>query len=116
MANAAILPSFLWDMESRMRAIAVREYDKLAASNQWRTCAKQMPLTSKRERITWLLSTAMIEYVNRRGGEVTFEDMVSAATEIDYKAATAGLKLNRFQMSDVANGVPGGEALQIASK
>ena len=110
-----VLPSFVHDLESNMRAITERAYDRLTANLWWNRVAKSTTLVSKKEVLTWLLDTAQIEYVNRLGGEVMFDSLVSASHSLEYKAATAGLTLNRFQMTDVVNGLPGGEAMDIAA-
>lgn len=110
-----VLSAFVHDLESNMRAVTERAYDRLTSGLWWPRLAKETRLTSKRDVLTWLLDTAQIEYVNRLGGEVQFDDLVSQTHSIEYKAATAGLKLNRYQMSDVVNGVPGGEAMDLAA-
>jgi phage major head subunit gpT-like protein len=98
-----------------MRAISDPAYTRLASNTWWQRVAKETQLTAKKETLAWLLDTAQIEYVNRLGGEVQFDDMVSQLHSIEYKAATAGLKLNRYQMLDVKNGIPGGEAMDLAN-
>lgn len=95
-----LTPEFLTDLESRMRVITEAEYGALAKQVFWQQLAKETSSTSKRERLIWLLDTAKIEYVNRLGGEVEFDDILSDTTEFVVKAATAGLKLNRFQLED----------------
>jgi phage major head subunit gpT-like protein len=95
-----LTPSFLMDLEKRMRIIASREYDRLNSNLYWTKLAKETTMTGKSERLIWLLDTAKIEYVSRLGGEVTFEDLLTNTTEYTAKAATAGLTLNRFQLDD----------------
>lgn len=95
-----ISQSFTFDLESNMRIVAAREYERLEANLYWQRVAKEMPTQAKKERISWLLDSAKIQYVNRLGGEVDFEDIVSQTTEFQYQAATAGLTLNRFQLED----------------
>jgi phage major head subunit gpT-like protein len=109
-----VFSSFVHDLESNMRAITERAYDSLASKIWWPRVAKETPLVSKKDVLVWLLDTAQIEYVNRLGGEVTFDDLVSQQHSIEYKAATAGLKLNRYQMEDIVNGIPGGGAMDVA--
>lgn len=83
-----------------MRIAAARDYDRLNRNLYWTKLAKEAPSTGKSERLIWLLDSAKIEYVNRLGGEVPFDEIVSNTTEYEAKAATAGLTLNRFQLDD----------------
>jgi phage major head subunit gpT-like protein len=95
-----LTPRFLIDLETRMRIIANTEYSRLTSALWYKNAAKEMPMTGMRERLVWLLDTARIEYVNKFGGEITFEDILSNTVEYESKAATAGLKLNRAQLDD----------------
>lgn len=95
-----LTPSFLFDVERRMRIAASRDYDRMLAKMYWTKIAKEAPSTGRAERLIWLLDSAKIEYVSRLGGEVTFDDLISNTTEYEAKAATAGFKLNRFQLED----------------
>lgn len=110
-----VIPSFVHDIESNMRAITEHHYDRLNRDTWWRQVAKEMPLSAKKEVLTWLLDTAGIDYVNRLGGEIEFADMMAQTHSVTYKAATGGLKLNRYQLSDVVNGLPGGAAVDAAA-
>ena len=83
-----------------MKIVSARDYDRLNARMYWQQLAKEAPSTGRAERLIWLLDSAKIEYVSRLGAEVTFEDILSNTTEYEAKAATAGLKLNRFQLDD----------------
>lgn len=106
MSGQALTPSFLFDLESNMRTITANEYQRLADKTWWNKVAKTMPSGSKKERIVWLLDTAKIEYVNKLGGERTYEDILSHTTEFESGAATAGLRLHRNQFEDLdGNGV-----------
>jgi phage major head subunit gpT-like protein len=88
------------DVETRMRIVSTHEYDRLNALAIWPKIAKRAPMSGRKERLLWLLDTAQIEYVNRLGGEVQFEDILSNTVEYETKAATAGLRLNRFDLED----------------
>ncbi len=106
MFGAAFTPSFLFDLESNMRTISERQYQRLSSKTWWQSVAKRMPSGSKKERLTWLLETAKIEYVNKMGGEVNYEDILAQTTEFEQKAATAGLRLHKHQFEDLdGNGV-----------
>ena len=105
-----LTPSFLFDVERRMRIIANDEYNRLGDNLIWQRVAKELTSTGKSERLIWLLDTMKIQYQDRLGGSVEFEDMLSNTTEFTNKAATAGLMLNRFQLDDHDGG-----GLQIAT-
>ncbi len=96
-----LTPSFLWDLESNMRIITLREYDRLT-SNLWYTnLLKIGPKSeSKRERVIWMLDTARIKDTDH-GGHIPFEDLVSQTTEVEMKSAAAGLKLYKNDVEDM---------------
>jgi len=104
---AILTPSFTWDLESNMRLIAENAYNEILAKNWWANVAKETPLRSKRERFTWFLDTADIDYTGDRfGSTVEFEELATASTEISYQAATKGYRINRNQFEDLdGNGV-----------
>lgn len=101
-----ITPSFLFDLESNMRVIASREYERLLKNLWWDKVAKRMPSVAKKERINWLLDSARIQRTIKGGGQVPFEDIVALTTEYENENAAAGLKLKKEQLEDLdGNGV-----------
>lgn len=97
----ALTPSFLWDLESNMRTITSREYDRLNRNTWWRDVMKVGPKSgSKRERVTWLLDTARIKDTDK-GGRIIFEDIVSQTTEVEFTNAAAGLKIKKENFEDI---------------
>jgi hypothetical protein len=102
----AITPEFLFDLESNMRLVTSREYERLLKKLWWRTICKEIPSGAKKERISWLLDSAKISRTTRSGGQVKFEDIVSRTTEYENENAAAGLKLKKEQLEDLdGNGV-----------
>lgn len=103
---ATLTPSFLWDLESNMRVITSREYERLTSKLWWQRVAKTGPTSgSKRERVSWLLDTARIQKTGR-GGNIEFEDVVSSTTEVEHENAAAGLKVKKEQFEDLdGNGI-----------
>lgn len=99
-----LTPSYVMDIESRMRLVAATEYDRLSVNPVWTKLAKRMTGTGRREQLMWLLDTAKIEYVNRKGGEVAFETMLAHKHEYEHKAATNAFKINRFDLEDADAG------------
>jgi len=96
------------DLESRMRKITENEYVRLTASEHmwWDKVTRVIPSGSRREIITWVLSTAQLEDQGVMGGNIAFEDMSILETEFTPKTAGKGLKLRRQQFEDLdGNGV-----------
>lgn len=102
----AITPSFLYDLESNMRVITAREYERLNSKLWWQNVMKVMPKSgAKRERVTWLLDSARIQKTGK-GGNLEFEDIVSQTTEVEFENAAAGLKIKKEQFEDIdGNGI-----------
>lgn len=102
----AITPSFMWDLESNMRVISTREYDRLLSNLWWTQVCKVMPPSgAKKERVTWLLDSAKIEYAGH-GGSIEFNDIVSQTTEVTHRNANAGLRIKKEQFEDIdGNGI-----------
>jgi len=102
----ALTPSFMWDLESNMRVLALRDYDRLLKRQWWPKIMKEGPKSeSKKERVVWMLDTARIKDTGK-GGYIPFEDIVSQTTETEMSSAAAGLKMYRNQMEDLdGNGV-----------
>lgn len=103
-----LTPQFLFDLESNMRVISEREYERLVKNLWWTSVAKSMDSKAKKERINWLLDTAKIErpQASHGGGQAIFEDIVMQTTEYENENATAGLELKKEQLEDLdGNGV-----------
>jgi len=95
-----ITPQFVFDLESNMKVITAREFERLTRNLWWDKVAKRMPSSAKRERLAWLLDSAKIERTGRAGGRVPFEDIVATTTEFENEHAAAGLKLKKEQLED----------------
>jgi phage major head subunit gpT-like protein len=95
-----LTPTIVTDLETRIRVITEQSYDLLTRELWWQAVTKELSSVSKTEVVTWLLDSAVIEYVNRFGGEVEFADILAQTTNFTALAATAGLKLNRAQLED----------------
>jgi hypothetical protein len=102
----AVTPSFVMDLESRMRRISETDYLRITQKLYWDKLMKVIPSGSRREIITWILNTAHLEDQGQ-GGNIAFEDMVMLETEFTAKTAGKGLRLRRQQFEDLdGNGVP----------
>jgi len=106
----ALTPQFLFDFESRMQAITEDEYSRLLSNLWWSQIMKTMQSTSKKEMVAWLMSTAQIEDLGKKGGNMPFEDLVSNTTEFENRYAGAGLRLLRQQVEDTD-----GKGLELAA-
>lgn len=100
----AINSSFLFDVESRMQILTESAYSTLNKNLWWDKIAKRRTSGSRKEIVTWLLSTAMIRSAGKKGGNITFDDIVSQYTEFENVDAAAGLKLKVQQLSDSDGG------------
>lgn len=100
----ALTVSWLHDFESNMRQIQENEYLRLASNLWWPRFMRTVPSKSRRELVSWLLTTAKIEDVGSAGGQMIFEDLVQKYAEFENSNAVAGLKLKRQQMEDLDGG------------
>lgn len=107
----ALTPEFLFDFESNMRAITENEYARFSANMWWSRFMRVMPSSSSKEIVSWLLSTAQIETLDKQGGQMPFEDLVAKYTTFENKYAGAGLRLQRRQIEDLD-----GNGLDLAAK
>lgn len=102
----AITPNYMMNLETRMQVIQSNAYDNLNRDPWWTKIAKKVTITGGKERFLWLLDTAQIKRTGRNGGNVEYEDIVSAQTEVEVENAADGLKLKKEQLSDTdGNGV-----------
>lgn len=106
----ALTPSFLFDFESNMQAKTETEYNRLVSNLSWQNYTRVINSASKRERVAWLLSTAMIK-PQGLGGNMAFDDLVAVSTEYENLNAGAGLRLKRDQLEDLD-----GSGLDLAGK
>jgi len=96
----ALTPSFLMDLESKMSAVTEDEYARFGQNLWWPKFMKTRPSGSRRELVTWLLSTAQIEDLGKNGGNLPFADILSTYTEYESRHAGIGLRLQRSQIED----------------
>lgn len=95
-----VTPTWLQDLESNMKMVAEREFTALSAELWWSKITRVRPSTSRRELISWFLSTAKIEDLGVDGGNMTFEDMVARYVEYEARFAGRGLRLKKAQFED----------------
>lgn len=101
-----LTPSFLYDLETNMRVITSREYERLTSRLWWNQVAKTMPSQARKERISWLLDSAQIYRTTSGGGQMIFDDILMQTVEYENQNAAAGLELKKEQLEDLdGNGV-----------
>ncbi len=99
-----LTPTFQMSYERRMRAITETEYARMLSAENiwWNTLARKMNIEGLTERITWLLSTAMIQNLGPTGtGAMTFDSLVSQTAEYPTFKHGAGIKVSRDQLEDL---------------
>ncbi len=113
----AITQTFLAGFETRAEHIRENEYLRLTASDRmwWDQVAKKRQGVTKKDVITFLFQSAMIRD-GGDGGNIDFEDIAGKYTEVEARFAQAGLRITKAQMTDVLNGIVGGEAFDIADE
>jgi len=100
-----ISSSWLADFESNMQILTETEYDRLTKNLWFQNVVKERPSKTKRELVSWLLSTAQIT-PQGLGGNARFDDMVSAQTEFTNQDSGAGLVIRRQELEDLdGNGI-----------
>lgn len=98
---SALTPQYVVDLETRIALVVQNEYARLRSAPMWWTkVAKERPSTGLRERLIWLLNTAGIQYSDKGGGFVEFDNVISDTFEFENKPATTGLKLNVDTFTD----------------
>lgn len=99
-----LTPQFVMQYERRMRAISESEYARrlLAQNTWWNKLLRQTDIEGKSERITWLLSTAIIEAMGPSGvGDIAFENMVTQTVEYPVLRHAKGIRVQRDQLEDL---------------
>lgn len=106
----ALTPSFVFDLESRMKHITETEYLRLTSNLWWNMVTKPRPSQSRREVISWVLNTAQLEETGE-GANIAFDSMTILNTEFSAKDSGKGLKLRRKQFEDLD-----GNGIQLATE
>src|SRR5262245_51809990 len=96
----ALTPSFVMDLESRMRMIQDNEYLLLSSNLWWTMLTRTFTSQSRRDIINWVISSAQIDDMGQ-GGNIEFDPMFLMETEYTHGEAGKGLKLRRKQFEDL---------------
>jgi hypothetical protein len=96
-----VTPQFVFDLESEMRIEAESAYEEASRNLWYQRVMRSRTTQAKHEIVMFLLSTAFIYSQGDRGGNVRYDDIVSAKLDMYVKHAGNGLKLPRDQFEDV---------------
>jgi phage major head subunit gpT-like protein len=96
--------SYLFDIERRMQQVSAQEYQRLLSNLWYKRVCKEVPMTGRSQRFQWLLDSAGIQYVDRLGMGIEFDELGMKTFEFEAKAATAGLELLKAQFEDQDGG------------
>ena len=102
--TSIITPTFVSDLKTRVQDIANEDYQRLAQDIWWNKIATTVNSTTKKERLSWLLSTAELEEVAHDGGEVAYDTLLRASTEFENKFVRKGLKVKFEEFEDLDGG------------
>ena len=98
--------SFLQDFETRAKLITVDAYQRMAANLWIWDFMVSKKTESRKEVLSWLLSTAQIEEIGEGGGAMNFDAMEQALAEFTTKHHGKGLEISRDQFEDLdGNGI-----------
>src|SRR5690606_31504039 len=104
-----VTPSFVFDLESRMRVITSNSYSELLKNLWWTKVTKTVDSKTAREIMIWLLDTATIEYTE--DGNITFEELSHQRAEFRAQYASKGLKVRKSKFQDLD-----GNGIQLATE
>lgn len=102
--TSIINPTFVSDLKTRVQDIANEDYQRLKQDIWWNKIATTLNSTTKKERLTWLLSTGLLEEVAHDGGEVAYDTLLRASTEFENKFVRKGLKVKFEEFEDLDGG------------
>lgn len=108
-----------YNLETNMRAISDNEFARFQDPRNvwWDEAALRLTSGSKKQILTWFLSSAQLYDQGKAGGNFDFADPVMLETEFTMRTAGAGLKIQRQQLEDIdGNGMVGGEGIRAAVK
>lgn len=102
--SSIITPVFVSDLKTRVQSIANEDYQRLTQDIWWNKIATTIPSTTKKEVLSWLLSTGTLEEVAHDGGEVAYDTLMRAQTSFENKFVRKGLKVKYEEFEDLDGG------------
>lgn len=106
MSVGALTPSFVFEIERRLRNIEEFEFARMLSSRViwWNKVVRVSNISGKSERVTWFLSSANIRQVTPadgsfiNSGDITFEQLVTQTAEYFPALHTDGFKISKFEV------------------
>ena len=106
MSVGTLTPSFLFEIEKRLRNIEEFEYARMLTARVlwWDKIVKVSDIAGKSERVTWFLSSANIRQVTPadgsfiNSGDITFENLVTQTAEYFPALHTDGFKISKREV------------------
>ncbi len=106
MSVGALTPSFVFEIERRLRNIEEFEFARMLSSRViwWNKIVRVSDIAGKSERVTWFLSSANIRQVTPadgsfiNSGDITFEQLVTQTAEYFPALHTDGFKISKFEV------------------
>jgi hypothetical protein len=106
MSVGALTPSFLFEIERRLRNIEEFEFARMLTSRViwWNKVVRVSDISGKSERVTWFLSSANIRQVTPadgsfiNAGDITFEQLVTQTAEYFPALHTDGFEIAKREV------------------
>jgi hypothetical protein len=106
MSVGALTPTFLFEIERRLRNIEEFEFARMLSSRiiWWNKVVRVSDIAGKSERVTWFLSSANIRQVTPadgsfiNAGDITFEQLVTQTAEYFPALHTDGFKIAKREV------------------
>lgn len=109
-----------YNLEANMRAVSDDEFARFQdpLNVWWDEATARITTGSKKQIMTWFLSSAQLYDQGTAGGNFDFADPLMLETDFTVKTAGAAMRLQRQQLEDIDNntGVAGGEGIRAAVK
>lgn len=110
---------WLQSFESRMQVLVEDEYARFQdpRNTWWDLVTRVRPSMTKKEYLSWLLSTAQLEDQGEEGGTFRYRDPIMIDTNMTNRTSGAGLVVSRQQFEDIDNnGIDGGAGINAGAQ
>jgi len=101
-----LTPTWVASLETNMRKIVATDFERLStdAAAKFSCFAKEVPSLSMKEQFMWVIDTAFMDYTDKYGGTVEFQELQMAYHEFENSAVATGYEINRFKLEDLDGG------------
>jgi phage major head subunit gpT-like protein len=97
---AALLPTFVVDLETDMQEIVQASYGSLVSELWYPRITKVRTTDALNDILFWMLDTFQIRDEGKEGGNKHFEDLISQQTTISHRHAGGGIIIKNDQLLD----------------